>query len=442
MRQQFEIIQNQKQKFSSKLVPSMEILSLSQHELESLVDTSLMENPFSDIEQNQITLESKDVDPDYRKVRKKQGDQYEFEAADEQQNELAEHVMPQLYPYIKTKRDEEIFTVLLESLDSRGFLAEAEEDLCRFLNIKKDRLNRYLNIMKHIDPAGLAAKDTRECILVQLSQMEGSALAQRIVESYLEAISVKDYNKIARLEHTTAAQVEDALALIQSLNPIPANGFKVHEKTMFIVPDVYIRKEDTTVIMEMNSRIQDKLKMNTENYELYKSSVYNEEAKAFLKEKLNDFKWLQYSVSRRAVTVKKIITFLVDYQMAFFLTGDERKLRPLRLVDIAEHLHMHYSTISRAISNKFFQCVYGTYSFHFLIPRCYEKQGEVTASIDTLKNEIKEIISAEDKESPYSDEKIHQLLEEDGFVISRRSVTLYRKECCIPSSRNRKISHK
>lgn len=442
MRQQFEIIQNQKQKFSSKLVPSMEILSLSQHELESLVDTSLMENPFSDIEQNQITLESKDVDPDYRKVRKKQEDQHEFEAADEQQNELAEHVMPQLYPYIKTKRDEEIFTVLLESLDSRGFLAEAEEDLCRFLNIKKDRLNRYLNIMKHIDPAGLAAKDTRECILVQLSQMEGSALAQRIVESYLEAISVKDYNKIARLEHTTAARVEDALTLIQSLNPIPANGFKVHEKTMFIVPDVYIRKEDTTVIMEMNSRIQDKLKMNTENYELYKSSVYNEEAKAFLKEKLNDFKWLQYSVSRRAVTVKKIITFLVDYQMAFFLTGDERKLRPLRLVDIAEHLHMHYSTISRAISNKFFQCVYGTYSFHFLIPRCYEKQGEVTASIDTLKNEIKEIINAEDKESPYSDEKIHQLLEEDGFVISRRSVTLYRKECCIPSSRNRKISHK
>lgn len=442
MRQQFEIIQNQKQKFSSKLVPSMEILSLSQHELESLVDTSLMENPFSDIEQNQITLETKDVDPDYRKVRKKQEDQHEFEAADEQQNELAEHVMPQLYPYIKTKRDEEIFTVLLESLDSRGFLAEAEEDLCRFLNIKKDRLNRYLNIMKHIDPAGLAAKDTRECILVQLSQMEGSALAQRIVESYLEAISVKDYNKIARLEHTTAAQVEDALTLIQSLNPIPANGFKVHEKTMFIVPDVYIRKEDTTVIMEMNSRIQDKLKMNTENYELYKSSVYNEEAKAFLKEKLNDFKWLQYSVSRRAVTVKKIITFLVDYQMAFFLTGDERKLRPLRLVDIAEHLHMHYSTISRAISNKFFQCVYGTYSFHFLIPRCYEKQGEVTASIDTLKNEIKEIINAEDKESPYSDEKIHQLLEEDGFVISRRSVTLYRKECCIPSSRNRKISHK
>ncbi len=181
--------------------------------------------------------------------------------------------------------------------------------------------------------------------------------------------------------------------------------------------------------------------MNTENYELYKSAACNAEAKAFLKEKLNDFKWLQYSISRRSVTLKKIIAFLVEYQAAFFQTGDERALKPLRLVDIAEQLKMHTSTISRAISGKFFQCEYGTYSFHFLVPRCYERQGEVTASIDTIRNEIKEIIRSEDKQHPYSDEKIHQLLEEDGFVISRRSVTLYRKECGIPSSRNRKTIH-
>ena len=204
---------------------------------------------------------------------------------------------------------------------------------------------------------------------------------------------------------------------------------------------MYIRKEDSTFLLEMNARLQDKLSMNTENYELYKSAACNAEAKAFLKEKLNDFKWLQYSISRRSVTLKKIIAFLVEYQAAFFQTGDECALKPLRLVDIAEQLKMHTSTISRAISGKFFQCEYGTYSFHFLVPRCYERQGEVTASIDTIRNEIKEIIRSEDKQHPYSDEKIHQLLEEDGFVISRRSVTLYRKECGIPSSRNRKTIH-
>lgn len=441
MKQSLEIIQNQKQKFSSKLVPSMEILSLSQHELESLVDASLMDNPFSDVDQNMISLKVRDVDLDFKHVRKKQGELQEMEYADEGRDDLFEHVMGQLSSHIHTKKDEEIFTVLLESLDSRGFLEETPEDLCRFLNIKKTRLLRYLHILQHVSPKGLGAKDIKECICIQLSEIKGSSLAQHIVCSHLEALNTGNYLKIAKLEHTDVEEVKRALTLIRSLNPIPANGFSVREKTVFIIPDVYIRKEDSACILEMNTRLQNKLSMNTENYELYKSADCNKEAKAFLKEKLNDFKWLQYSISRRAVTLKKIITFLVEYQAAFFQTGDERALKPLRLVDIAEQLDMHISTISRAISSKFFQCEYGTYSFHFLLPRCYEKQGEVTASIDTIQNEIKEIIRVEDKQHPYSDEKIHQLLEEDGFVVSRRSVTLYRKECGIPSSRNRKTIH-
>lgn len=441
MKQSLEIIQNQKQKFSSKLVPSMEILALSQHELESLVDASLMDNPFSDVDQNTISLKTRDVDLDFKRVRKKQGELQEIAYADESQDDLFEHVIVQLYPHMQTKKDEEVFTVLLESLDSRGFLSETPDDLCRFLNIKKARLLQYLHVLQHVDPKGLGAKDTGECICIQLSEIEGSTLAQHIVCSHLEALSTGDFLKIAKLEHTDVEHVKQALSLIRSLNPIPANGFRVREKTVFIIPDVYIRKEDSTFLLEMNARLQDKLSMNTENYELYKSAACNAEAKAFLKEKLNDFKWLQYSISRRSVTLKKIIAFLVEYQAAFFRTGDERALKPLRLVDIAEQLKMHTSTISRAISGKFFQCEYGTYSFHFLVPRCYERQGEVTASIDIIRNEIKEIIRSEDKQHPYSDEKIHQLLEEDGFVISRRTVTLYRKECGIPSSRNRKTIH-
>ena len=391
MKQSLEIIQNQKQKFSSKLVPSMEILALSQHELESLVDASLMDNPFSDVDQNTISLKTRDVDLDFKRVRKKQGELQEIAYADESQDDLFEHVIVQLYPHMQTKKDEEVFTVLLESLDSRGFLSETPDDLCRFLNIKKARLLQYLHVLQHVDPKGLGAKDTGECICIQLSEIEGSTLAQHIVCSHLEALSTGDFLKIAKSEHTDVEHVKQALSLIRSLNPIPANGFRVREKTVFIIPDVYIR--------------------------------------------------LQYSISRRSVTLKKIIAFLVEYQAAFFQTGDECALKPLRLVDIAEQLKMHTSTISRAISGKFFQCEYGTYSFHFLVPRCYERQGEVTASIDTIRNEIKEIIRSEDKQHPYSDEKIHQLLEEDGFVISRRSVTLYRKECGIPSSRNRKTIH-
>lgn len=442
MKQKLEIIQDQKQKFSSKLVPSMEILSLSQQDLEKLVDTSLMENPFSDIEQNSLSLETKDVDFDYKKVNKKQGDIQEFDYADESKNDIVEYVLPQLYPYIKTKKDEEIFTVILESLDSRGFLNESKENICRFLNIKLHILDEYLDIVKHVNPKGLAANDYNECILIQLSEIKGSELAQQIVKYHLQAISLGDFKHIANLENTTVEKVKKALEMIQTLNPIPANGFKVREKIIYLVPDVYIRRQDDIVTIEMNAKLQDKLNINAKNYELYKKTSFDEEVKTFLKQKLDDFRWLQYSVSRRSLTLKKIMTFLVDYQMDFFLSGDEKKLKPLRLSDISKQLNIHSSTISRAIANKFFQCEYGTFSFHYLMPRCYEKNGEISVSIDTIKNEIKEIIKAEDKEKPYSDEIIHQLLEEEGFQISRRSVTLYRKECRIPSSRNRKIIYK
>ncbi|MFR6486842.1 MAG: hypothetical protein ACLUQK_04775 [Clostridium sp.] len=202
MKQQLEIIQSQKQKFSSRQVPSMEILSLSQHELETLVDKNLMENPFSDVEQNEGLIETREVDFDYKKVRKKQDDSLEFELADENQDDLSAYVMPQLYPYCKTKKDEEIFTVILESLDSRGFLVEAEDDICKYLNIKKSSLHEYVNILQHVEPKGLAAKDYQECILLQLKELAHSALAQTIVKTHLEAVSHGDLKKIARLEHT------------------------------------------------------------------------------------------------------------------------------------------------------------------------------------------------------------------------------------------------
>lgn len=149
----------------------MEILSLSQHELETLVDKNLMENPFSDVEQNQGLIETREVDFDYKKVRKKQDDSLEFELADENQDDLSAYVMPQLYPYCKTKKDEEIFTVILESLDSRGFLVEAEDDICKYLNIKKSSLHEYVNILQHVEPRDLQRRTIRSAFFCSLGSL-------------------------------------------------------------------------------------------------------------------------------------------------------------------------------------------------------------------------------------------------------------------------------
>ena len=136
--------------------------------------------------------------------------------------------------------------------------------------------------------------------------------------------------------------------------------------------------------------------------------------------------------------MKRVISYLVEYQKEYFKSGDANCLKPLRLRDISAALNIHQSTVSRAIANKFFQCEFGVFPFRFLIPRSYIKKGKQALSSNTIKNEIKEIIRLEDKTAPYTDKEIYDLLSEEGFDISRRSVSLYRKECQIPSSRNRK----
>lgn len=438
MEQKYKTLQQQKQRFSNKMVPSIRILQLGHAELESFIDASMIENPFSDIEGNEPIIQTDEIDLNYKTIRKKQDDLQEFDIAADDKNDLIEHVMPQLSPHIKSSRDEYIFRVILESLDTRGFLAEKKEDLCKYLNIKLEKLQGYLQILYHVDPKGLATDNFTHCIQVQLED-KGCNLAICMIKDHLQEISVGNFSKIARVEGTTVEKVREALQLIQLLNPIPANGFKLVSKTIYIIPDIYVQIKEGDVSISMNNSLEDKVKFNLKNYELYKSASFDKSAKEFLKNKLNDFRLLQYSISRRNITLKKIATFLVQYQIEYFRTGDAKCLRPLRLSDVAQALNLHDSTVSRAISNKFFQCEHGTFSLHYLIPRCYKKDGEDMISIDVIKEELKELIKLEDKSNPYSDEQIHQILMEEGYTLSRRSVSLYRKECGIPSSRNRKI---
>ena len=415
----------------------MELLKLSQFDLEALVDTSLIDNPFSEADNSvQDITEYKEID--YGIVRKNNDELLEFEIPDDNKNDLIEHVMPQLDSHIKSQNDEQIFMILLESLNSKGYLSTSIEDLRKILSVNEETLIDYLHALQHVDPLGLGSRDLKECLLIQLNELEDVDFEKVIVEKYLEQLSRGDFLKIAKKENKSLDDVKNALVRIQQLNPIPANGFKVNEKTVYIIPDVMVSVNENELDIQFNSNLDYKLKLNQQNYDLYKSASLDVQSKEFLKEKLNNFNYLKYSIYRRNMTIKKIFLFLAEYQKNFLLTGDERRLKPIRLNDIAQVIGINESTVSRAISNKYFRCDYGTYSFRFLIPKSYARNGEVTASINTIKNEIKEIIRYEDKSSPFSDQEIQMLLEEEGFNVSRRSVSLYRKELHIPSSRNRK----
>lgn len=438
MEQKLSFIQKQKQKFSNKLVPSMEMLQLSQQDLENLVDASLLDNPFSDFEQKEKSIELRDADLDYKIVNKKAGDLQDFDLVDENKNDLLEYVMPQLTPYINNSKEDHIYKTILESLDSRGFLITEKKDLCLYLQINQDQLNYYLNIIGHLEPKGLGTTNIIECVKLQLEDLENSTLSLKLIQYHLNDIKNANFVKISKEEKVTPSEVYEAINLIQNCNPLPANGFKVDTKTVYIIPDAYISLEDNEIKILMNDSLEKKIKLNSTNYELYKSGKIDESSREFLKEKLKDFRLLQYNVSRRMITVKRVISYLVEYQKEYFKSGDANCLKPLRLRDISAALNIHQSTVSRAIANKFFQCEFDVFPFRFLIPRSYIKKGKQALSSNTIKNEIKEIIRLEDKTAPYTDKEIYDLLSEEGFDISRRSVSLYRKECQIPSSRNRK----
>ncbi len=438
MKQKFKIIQ--KQQISTKQLQSVKVLQLSQQDLDSFIEESLVDNPFSDIEQSNVDFEVKDND--YKKVNKKTDEQQSFEFVDQNENDLIEHVMPQLEPFIKTTKDKKIFKALLESLDSRGFLSIDLKDLSNYLDVNEDKIKYSLDCLKKVDPKGLGTKNIQECILFQLSLIPDTSLAVKIMKQYLDKVGIGDYGFIAKKEQVDLEVVKKAIECIQSLKPIPANGFRVNSKTLYVVPDVYIEREGDVISIQMNDSTRKKLTLNRENYETFKNANLRKDEKKFLTQKLNDFRWLQYSANRRVQTLQKIITYLVDFQKEYFLTGNTNLLKPLRLIDVSEAVHLHSSTISRAVSNKYFRCEYGFYPFRHLMPKGYKKSNEMVdsfTSIDTLKGEIKEIIDLEDKKHPLSDEKIKQILQEEGYDVSRRSVTLYRNECFIPSSKNRKV---
>lgn len=177
MKQQFKILQ--KQKLTTKQIQSVEILKLSQSDLDSFIEECLVDNPFSDVEEHEISFELKDVD--YKVVNKNNESNSNNDYADESENDLISFVLPQLYEFIKTKKDREIFVTILESLDSRGFLVVDTNILEKTFNIAHDKLNSYIDLVKNVEPKGLATKNVKDCILYQLSQIKNSELAVQIV---------------------------------------------------------------------------------------------------------------------------------------------------------------------------------------------------------------------------------------------------------------------
>lgn len=313
----------------------------------------------------------------------------------------------------------------------------------------EEELNEVLTVIQEFDPAGVGARTLQECLLLQLErrkQTPAMRLAVRIVEEQFEAFTRKHYAKLQETLNVTEEELKEAMDEILKLNPKPGGSVSEgSDGNQYIVPDFIIANEDGQLELTLNSRNAPELRLNNgfkdmlREYQLARTKDKKQrEAIMFIKQKIDSAKWFIDAIHQRQQTLFNTMHAIMDHQREFFLTGDEAQLRPMILKDIADAIGMDISTVSRVASSKYVQTEFGTYSLKYFFSESLTTEAGEEVSTREVKKILTDLISAEDKREPLSDQRLMEILIEKGYNIARRTVAKYREQLNIPVSRLRK----
>jgi RNA polymerase sigma-54 factor len=351
---------------------------------------------------------------------------------------LTDHLHWQLQLSHFTEEEHEAGTWIIGNLDEDGYLKIALEDICLETNLPMEEVERVLRKIQQFDPIGVAARDLRECLLIQLEQMNPrDSLAEKIVSEHLSLLKNRNYPAIAKRLGISLDRVNRATSLISKLDPKPGKAFG-GEVIQEIIPDVYIHKVEGDYVIYLNDDGIPRLKINS----LYRNILNGnrlapEGDRKYIQDKLRSALWLIRSIHQRQRTIYKVAKSIVKFQREFLDKGIQF-LKPLVLRDVAEDIQMHESTISRVTHNKYAHTPQGIYELKFFFNAgITSTQGETMAS-ESVKNLVREIIAKEDPKKPYSDEKLVQILQGMNIHIARRTVSKYREMMKILSSNERR----
>jgi RNA polymerase sigma-54 factor len=351
---------------------------------------------------------------------------------------LTDHLQWQLQLSRLTEEEQEIGTHIIGNLDEDGYLKISVDDICAETGLSIEAVEKTLKKIQQFDPIGVASRDLRECLLVQLEQMPvREPLAEKIVSEHLAMLKNRNYQAIAKRVGVSLERVKHAADVISRLDPKPGRAFG-GEVTQEIVPDVYIYKLEGEYVIHLNDEEIPRLRVNPfyRNI-LTESRGAIEGDRKYIQEKMRSALWLIRSIQQRQRTIYKVATSIVKFQREFLDRGIQH-LKPLVLRDVAEDIQMHESTISRVTHNKYAHTPQGIYELkYFFNAGIATTEGDSLAS-ESVKNLIKDIISKEDPQKPYSDEKLVQILKGMNIHIARRTISKYRELMKILSSNERR----
>ena len=371
---------------------------------------------------------------------------------------LQEYLVEQLGYRNLPERDLRLAVYLIGSIDEDGYLRrdlESVADDIAFtmgLETTAEELERLLGIIHELEPAGIGARDLRECLLLQMAQMPVNTrprrLARKILTSYFDEFVKKHYEKLMARLQISEDDFRDAIAEIRHLSPKPGNLYAEGgtDTTPYIIPDFILDYQDGRFNLSLNSYNVPEVRVNRRYMEMIREMVGSDgrvrekdkEAIQFVKNKIDSAKWFISAIKQRHDTLMRTMQTILDYQQEYFKDGDKSKLRPMILKDIADRTGLDVSTISRVVNSKYVQTQFGIILLKSLFSEAMQTDSGEEVSSYEIKNILQQCIDEEDKRRPLTDETLMDILNSKGYRIARRTVAKYREMLGIPVARLRK----
>jgi len=357
---------------------------------------------------------------------------------------LIDHLMDQLLVTNMSDVDRTIALAIIDGIDDDGYLKESVADihsgLVDDLEIELDEVEAVLHLIQHFDPLGVASRDLRECLLLQMQQFNEEdqpslKKARQIVKDHLDLLGSHDYAKLKRYNRINDDELADIIRFIQSLNPKPGSDIN-KTATQYVTPDVFVSKEEGRWTVRLNAEAAPKLRINP-TYASFIQRGKQSDDNTFLKNNMQEARWFIKSLQSRNETLMRVATSIVEHQRTFLDYGEEG-MKPLVLREIAEELELHESTISRVTTQKYMHTPKGVFEFKYFFSSHVGTSDGGECSATAIRAMIKKLIESEEPRKPMSDNKIANLLVDQGINVARRTVAKYREAMMIPPSNERK----
>ena len=436
--------QNQQLKLSPKQIQFLGLLQIPLTSLESRIEQELEKNPALEEE----ILEEEEVDSQREQSYFKSNNRdYFAPPIPEKEETLYDTLLKQLLLLNLDEKEHNLAEYLIGCLDDNGFLTRdlyiIENDLLlnQDLKVSEQELENVLLKIQSLEPTGVGARNMQECLILQLKSKEQTTEVQDsilVLQKYFQPFGKKNFEAILRESELSEQQLKLVYKEVEKLNPNPGSSFNNSaEITTFILPDFSVTYLEGKLNLKLNKSNNRQVFVN-KKYEKMLTETKDKQVKDFIKQKIEAAIWFADAIKQRENTLQNVMSTIIDFQYDYFISGDEKDLKPMKLMDIAQIVNMDISTISRVSNSKYVETTFGTFLLKELFSEAYHKEDGTIISTKEIKEKLKEILESEDKKQPLNDERLAELLGKEEYHIARRTVAKYRDQLKFPVARLRK----